>query len=633
MPSRHYFVVPTGEDAGPGTIECPFASLARAQQAVRASTAQMETDIVVNLRAGTYFLTAPFHLLGSAGDSGAGGHRVIYQPFGYGTADQEAVTLSGGRTITGWEQVDPNSGIWRAMVGDLETRQLYVNGRRARRATRAGGFPGQLTRTESGYTTDSDEPQEWANPSDIELVFTGVYPWSEARLQVAGIAGDAAATTITLAQPAWDWAGRLYNSVLGWESAETAAWAAAGGSLAAPSALENSLSFLTEPGCFVLDRTRPGQHFLHYRPRPDEDLTQASVVAPVLETLVRGDGADDHPLRNISFRGLTFADATWLRPSRPEGFLHYHGNTFYDGGPIQTVTFGDNDESSATVPGGEAAVMPANLTFSHTAGIEIVGCRFTRLGATALEFSGGSVETAIRGNEFSDISGGGLAIGANAPAAEADANRDNRIEQNWLHHLGCDYHGSPALLLNGPQAAIVDRNQINDVPHCGIVLYGRETTRDNQITRNLVFNSMQTLADGGGIYLSGRQGMSYASGTLVRGNLIRDVITSYNIGLYTDYGSAWVTVQANIIVRADTPIVLQVWPPLDQVAFIGNFWDTEPADLDAPPPTVIVAGNIRLTDEIVAAGLASNPVTADIVTRAGLSSEFRHLFVPNHVIE
>ena len=46
-------------------------------------------------------------------------------------------------------------------------------------------------------------------------------------------------------------------------------------------------------------------------------------------------------VRDVAFRGITFADATWLRPSAPEGFLHYHGNGYYDGGPIEKVTFAE----------------------------------------------------------------------------------------------------------------------------------------------------------------------------------------------------------------------------------------------------------------------------------------------------
>lgn len=126
--ARRLYVAPWGSDGWPGTLERPFATPARAQQAVRARTAGMTSDIVVNLRGGTYRLTAPLRMSQAAGDSGRGGHRVVYQAYGYGTRWQEPVTLSGGREIGGWRPDPQRRGVWRADAGTLETRQLYVGG-------------------------------------------------------------------------------------------------------------------------------------------------------------------------------------------------------------------------------------------------------------------------------------------------------------------------------------------------------------------------------------------------------------------------------------------------------------------------------------------------------------------------
>lgn len=48
-----FYVAPDGSDSAAGSIEQPFATLRRAQAAVRARTAGMASDIVVNLRGGT----------------------------------------------------------------------------------------------------------------------------------------------------------------------------------------------------------------------------------------------------------------------------------------------------------------------------------------------------------------------------------------------------------------------------------------------------------------------------------------------------------------------------------------------------------------------------------------------------
>lgn len=62
---------------------------------------------------------------------------------------------------------------------------------------------------------------------------------------------------------------------------------------------------------------------------------------------------------------------------------------------------------------------------------------------------------------------------------------------------------------------------------------------------------MTVLADGGGIYLAGNQGSSFASGAVVRGNVVHDTITSCNFGLYVDYGASWVTVQGDVVLPRD----------------------------------------------------------------------------------
>ena len=558
------FVDPSGDDSGPGTVDRPFATLDRARAAAVPGT-------VVNLRAGTYRRSTPFQL--SAADSG-----VVYQAHGYGSAAQETVVISGGRKVTGWHA--GAGGIWRAEVPDLVTRQLSASGRRVPRAAIPIGS--HLSRTATGYVTEGAEPQSWHG--DVEFVYQGAYPWSEARCQVSDITGDARSTTITMAQPAFDWATQLYQSVITWDGPG----AGESNGTDSPTWAENSPAFVTE-GTFALS-----SGVLHYLPRSEDDLTD--VVAPVLETLMHARDVHD-----LAFRGITFADATWLRPSAPEGFLHYHGNGYYDGGPLQTVTFAEG-EGQVTVPG-DAAAMPGNVIFENASRVTLEGCRFTRLGAVALEFRGNGAGNVLRDSVIDQVSGGGVVIG--------DGARDHEIQHTHIQHIGRDYRGSPAILLSGTRNTVVAHNQINDVPHAGIVVY---SGRGAQVLHNLVHDTMQVLADGGGIYVAGSQGSSHASGALVRGNVVRDTITPYNFGLYTDYGAAWVTVAGNVVHRADTPVVLNVSPPLEHVAFIGNIWDADPGE---PPAGVMLFDNTTLSEH----ALVDDPTVADIVAEAGVNPD------------
>ncbi|TMR91090.1 right-handed parallel beta-helix repeat-containing protein [Nonomuraea basaltis] len=569
----HFHVAPSGDDTWSGSAEQPFATLERARTAAREAAG----DVVVHLRAGTHALARPFEL--TEADSGGDGHRIVYQAYGYGTAEQEEAVVSGGRPITGWQVRD---GVWVADVGDLDTRQLYVDGRRASRAG-IPGLPGTASATVTGYVTDSADPRAWRSPGDVEFVYRGIYPWTEARCGVSGVTADGASTVITMAQPAFGWAAELYNST--WEGQTSSG-------LGLPTRIENDAAFLSEPGTFVLDRSRPGRHVLLYLPRPGEDPEGTRVVAPVLETLLSAVGT-----RNVSFRGLVFADATWLRPSRPEGFLHYHGSGYYEGGGVETAFVGEG--ASVTYPAASASI-PACVTFEDVAGVEIEGCRFTRLGASGLGVSGG-VEVAVRGCDFDTLSGGGIAV---------SGGRDVTIEDNWVHDVGLEYRGSPGIAVSGALGCVVAQNEIADVPHCGIVVGSGEGAR---ILRNLTVDTMRVLADGGGIYLSGAQGSSRDNGALVQGNVIEDTRTPYNFGLYTDYGASWVTVEGNVVLRADSTAVLEVAPPLENVVYRGNFWDADPVGHDSPPGGVTYEGNVTFKDE-----QELNAATAGIRSRAGL---------------
>ncbi|ASO22839.1 hypothetical protein FHR81_005096 [Actinoalloteichus hoggarensis] len=604
MSNTAIIVATWGDDTWPGTPDLPLATLPAAQRAVRERTAEMTGDLVVRLRAGVYTLDRPLEFRADQGDSGVGGHRVVYEPYGYGTAEQEEVVVSGGRAIGGWTRGP--GGVWSAPVGDLEPRWLHCAGRRIGRAVSTAGLPGYVTKTEFGYVTDSAIPQGWAGPDGIEFVYTGVYPWTQARCAVAEITADGDSTRIVMAQPAWDHARRLYvgewNGAEGNDAEGDAGWEP----LDAPSEVENSRTFLTEPGTFVLDRSVPGSHLVHYLPRPEEQPDTATVLAPVLQTLVSGHGTARRPLTDLTIRGLTFAHGEWSGVRETGGYLHYHGDTHYTGGAVTEIVLPEG-MGRVTVPV-DTAQLPANVTFSHARRIVLAANRFTGLGAGALEIGPGCTGVVVRGNTVHDVSGSGIAVRQAA---------DCLVEDNLVHAVGAEYRGSPAILLAATRDVVVRHNEVRDVPHAGIVVLGGESARGAQIIGNLIHHTMTVLADGGGIYVSAPQGSSFAGGTVLRGNVIHDTITSYNFGLYTDYGAAWVTVAGNVVHRGDTPAVLTVAPPLRHVAFLGNYWDDLPMGHDDPPETVYLAGNTVLPKEDFEAALAADPAGADIIASAG----------------
>src|SRR5690606_15799600 len=292
---RMFFVDPSGDDSGPGTAERPFGTLERAREAAGPG------DTVV-LRGGVHRLDRT--LLLTEADSG-----VTYRAHGYGTPEQEEVVLRGGRRGPGW-RAGPGGTLLADSPGP-DVRRLRIGRRTAERASVPieGGF----TRTGTGYLFDDPAVAEWGD--GVEFVYRGVYPWSEARCPVARIRRGGGAAAVEMAQPAFERAARLYRSVGDWDGQRHQEHNGAD----SPTTAENSPAFLTE-GTFAL-----AGGVLHYLPLPGERPGEAT--APVLETLLHVRGA-----RDVSFLGLSFADAAWSRPGSPGGFLHYHGNGHYDGG-------------------------------------------------------------------------------------------------------------------------------------------------------------------------------------------------------------------------------------------------------------------------------------------------------------
>ncbi|GLH95425.1 right-handed parallel beta-helix repeat-containing protein [Phytohabitans aurantiacus] len=588
-PVRQLYIAPSGEDTGPGTLDRPFATLERAQRAVRDLAG---ASVVVNLRGGTYTLASPLRMSGDAGDSGA-----VYQAYGYGTARQEPVTISGGRTVSGWRP--GRDGIWRADAGDLETRQLYVDGRRANRTTAA--IPGTLTLTDTGYTTTSTIPRTWRAPGSIEFVYR--YSYVEGRCGVAGVSGN----TITMDQPCWDLARSLYGAE----------------ALASVYQAENSPSFLTRPGDWYLDRSR---HELLYRPRPGEDMRRATVVAPVLESLVTGTG-----VRDLGFRGLTFAYATWLGSSEPAGF------------PAAWSMY-LREDGLHTVPGA--------VTFHNAERVTLEGNRFTHLGGQGLELSKSSSHNVVSGNVFTDISDGGILMGV-VPPDETGTNRGNLISDNWIHHIGVEYRAASGIWDTATQHTTIAHNQVDDVPYSGILSGPSDDLRgimhSNRIVGNRVFHTNKLLDDGGGIYVRGEQGTSYADGLVIAGNAVTDSDDGeWGVGIYTDDSTNWATVDRNAVYDYVAAIggCSEEWGdrPVRNVRYRDNHWDDAvpdwvprreypgawvPANPDNPeegcgdPHDLQFGRNTLLDPENPARACAADPACVAILASAGPRPHYR----------
>jgi hypothetical protein len=602
--AQDVYVSAHGDDHASGTAGRPVRTLERARDLVRSR--HSSGDLTVHLASGVYRLARPLDL--GPRDSGRDGHRVIWQ-------GSPGTVISGGRQVTHWRK--ERNGLWSAPSPVNRTRQLYVDGVRAQRAH--GVLPVTLTATDTGYTASSAAPSAWR---DLEFVYTagepmwnlqryGLGQWTEPRCPVASISG----TTITMAQPCWDNSTRRveFPDIPGRTVNMVGPGDLTTGRL--PAYAENALELLDQPGEWYLDRAR---HTVYYRPRAGEDLRRADVEMPATERLIDAAG-----LHDVAFRGLTFSYATWLTPSSPEGFSEIQAG-YTITGPTGYATQGlCRFVAGGTCPYASWTKEPGNVSVTGRR-VEFIGDVFAHLGAAGLEFGTGTKDSAVRGSVFSDISGNGVEVGGvdRPEADDAGTTRGNTVADNHLYGLPREYHGGVAIINGYSQDDTITHNQIDDVAYSAISMgwggwpdkIGEPATPNlshgNTVSDNLIFNYMQLLDDGGGVYTQGLTGTSLADGEKVTGNVIHD---QWGLGknVYTDNGCTYETIEGNVLYAASYANVASRHTDYrdtlgnnDPTLITGNRW--EQGDPDGDNKGLVTRGNHILAGAAppsIAAGL------------------------------
>ncbi|MFL5864487.1 MAG: hypothetical protein ACJ780_27605 [Solirubrobacteraceae bacterium] len=582
VPQR-FWLSPSGSDANAGTEGAPFASLPRAQRAVRKSLRQHpDVDVEVILRGGVYRLRKPLKLTWR--DSARDGHSVVYR------ADKgERPIISGGERVPGsaWSPYEGSANIWRARVGKIQTRELYVNGQREQIAATdpypAGFRPswndgGPDSGIEYLPTIQPDglnppswgDPTNWTNVPDIQAVIETQWKMMSVPLRSVTPAEGSTPGLLHMVEPAWTNANLFRGS-----DGQPGVW-----SFWQVTRFVNALQFLDSPGEWYLD-SKHG--WLYYEPYPGEDLKTADVELPLLRTLVNGHGQADRPIRNIGFQGLTFAYATWLQPSGNNGYVSDQAGFHVVGNHHQPNRIGHDSHDTAT---------PGEVAFRFARGVQFVDDHFKHLGSVGLSLGTGSQDDLVKRSTFTDIGSSGLQLSGIAPAdhdPKSSSHRSfgNSIVKNVISHVGREYPDAPGIFSGFASGTRIVRNLVENVPWSGIALgwgwglldpggfpglpgatqyqWGRWDTptpnRDGVVAHNTVRHFLRLLWDGGGIYTTGFQGTDPANGLRIESNVIYD--KRQNAGgnsIYTDGGSRFISVRGNTL--HDNPIgVTDFGPP------------------------------------------------------------------------
>jgi hypothetical protein len=384
-----YFVSLDGNDGNPGTLNAPFATLQRAQQAVRRSS--RSRPVTVFVRGGTYYLENP--LTFAPEDSGTSKSLVMFSAY-----EHEEVTLSGGRRIS-CKWTSHSNGIKKTTVpSSVGFSQLFVNGKRkirARYPNYDSSDPGR-----SGYILAAGPiPEGASNPffgADEDMTFSTQAP--------RGIRFDPATFTtkkwtnvedaeISIYQAAY-W-GNLQWKLKGIDHSTNTIWFGAGGQQIGakwsknPAILNNKSRFFIENVFEELDS--PEEWFLdtatstlYYYPEAGLDLDSAVIEVPILENLVVFAGTQERPVEHLSLHGFHFAHtaSTYLKsydvPSLSDWAIHRGGTVLAEGTRNCSL-----DSCWFDAVGGNAVfVNNYNRAFS------VSRCKFTETGDSAICFVG-----------------------------------------------------------------------------------------------------------------------------------------------------------------------------------------------------------------------------------------------------
>ena len=182
-------------------------------------------------------------------------------------------------------------------------------------------------------------------------------------------------------------------------------------------------------------------------------------------------------------------------------------------------------------------------------------------------------------------------------ADPSDVPTGNIVSNCLVRRCGLDSFGSPGIYVAFSRGSRIRHNQVHDLPYTGISVGFRWNTSPTSqasctVESNHVFDVMNKLADGAGIYTLG-----YQRGTILRGNYIHDVRRSLyahggapNNGFFIDQGSKGFLFEANVVHSTSGESVRFNNSQKDWHQWKGNYFGNEAATSNEAKAIVEQAG-------------------------------------------
>lgn len=280
---------------------------------------------------------------------------------------------------------------------------------------------------------------------------------------------------------------------------------------------------------------------------------------------------------------------------------------------------------------GQWDTLPGNIRVQSAEYIQFERNIIEDMGANGLQLVDGVNHSTIRGNIINDTSGSGISVGSFTHMFEpqyTEVCRYNAISNNVIRRTGQEFWGSLGIMAYYAGNLQIVHNDIADVPYSGVQVgwgwvFGSESTsnHDNQINYNKVFNSMNNVKDGGGIYVANPQPDSE-----IIGNYIAQANLPFG-GIYPDDGSAYQTINNNVVER--------VFPDDVNIGYWLFDWSNSTHDLSVDNNYTTTSDalsngtNISVTNTHVYANADWPSGAQDIINGAGLEAAYSDLLPEN----